>query len=170
MLIVNYLLINIKQMKVTITEQHLHNIIAESVKSKLLEFNHMLYGSEPKPECRCGTLNVAEAVSDNSEYDLDYDYVTAVLNKYQLPTEISVCYPESSELDAKGKAQFKEICAKLESIQAEDEKEKAVLAEYLDAIFASEDYYDVYGYYRDELEVPEPDEPDYEYYPEDDLD
>lgn len=52
-------------MKVTITEQHLYNIITESVKKNLLEFfdddNNDL---EPVP--RYGTINFIEGMIENS--------------------------------------------------------------------------------------------------------
>lgn len=151
-------------MKVTITEQYLHNIIAESVKKNLLEFNHMLYGHEPEPESRYGTVNFVEGTIENSEVDLDYDTVVSVLNKLGLPIEMDVSYPESDSLDNTTRKKFKELCEKIESINPSSDVERVVLSQYLDAVYNIEEYYLVQKYYGTELDIPDysPD-PDDEY-------
>lgn len=151
-------------MKVTITEQHLHNIITESVKKNLLEFNHMLYGDEPEPESRYGTVNFVEGMMENSEVDLDYDTVVSVLNKLGLPVEMDVSYPESDSLDNTTRKKFKELCEKIESINPSSDVERVVLSQYLDAVYNIEEYYLVQKYYGTELDIPDysPD-PDYEH-------
>ena len=124
---VNYLLINIKNMKVAITEQHLNNIIAESVKKRLLEFNHMLYGDESEPEYRYGTIDILDAVCDHFPTEV-CNNVKVILDKYQLPT----------------------------SIVPSDGVEEAVLKQYKEAIYNLEEYQYVYDYYGDELKVYNP--------------
>lgn len=151
-------------MKVTITEQYLNNIITESVKKRLVEFNHMLYGNEPEPESHYGKINFIEGMMENSEVSLDEEAISSVLNKYGLPTEMEVSYPDSSSLDISQKNEFKSLCAKIESISASSDVERAVLSEYLDAVYHVEDYYLMQEYYHTELEIPnyEPD-PDEEH-------
>lgn len=155
MLNVNYLLINIKNMKVTITEQHLNNIIAESVKKRLFEFNHMLYGDEPEPEYRYGTIDILDAVCDHFPTEV-CNNVKGILDKYQLPTSIDVRYPDSGSLDDNGKKKYRNICAKLDSIVPADGVEEAVLKQYKEAIDNLEEYQYVYDYYGDELKVYNP--------------
>ena len=151
-------------MKVTITEQHLNKIITESVKKRLVEFNHMLYGSEPVPESRYGTINFAEGIMENAETQYDYNTIVTILRNLGLPIEMEVSYPESDSLDAAKRNEFKELCNKIESITPSSDEERAILTLYLDAVYHIEDYNLVQEYYGTELEVPdyEPD-PDYEH-------
>lgn len=151
-------------MKVTITEQHLYNIITESVKKNLLEFfNDDNNDLEPVP--RYGTINFIEGMieNSNSEEILDYDEVLSVLNKFGLPVEMFVSYPESDVLDDKREKKFKELCEKIKSIRPSSDIEKDILSLYLDAVYNIEEYSLLKKYYRTELDIPDfsPDPDDY---------
>lgn len=86
----------------------------------------MLYGDEPEPESRYGTVNFVEGMMENSEVDLDYDTVVSVLNKLGLPVEMDVSYPESDSLDNTTRKKFKELCEKIESINPSSDVERVV--------------------------------------------
>ncbi len=148
-------------MKVTITEQHLYNIITKSVKKNLLEF----FDDDIEPVPCNGTINFIEGMieNSNSEEILDYDEILSVLNKFGLPVEMFVSYPESDFLDDKIEKKCKKLCEKIKSIRPSSDMEKDILSLYLDAVYNIEEYSLLQKYYRTELDIPDfsPDPDDY---------